>query len=106
MTQNAQELLDKALTYRPGLGVLLAFPNKADRDALRQTLFSAMSVDVRLSKTVYEPADPEWGKHRWGDIRVKGVGAKKLWIGRRAEFTVGAQVMSLEAACAAEGRLT
>lgn len=97
MTQKAKELLDKALTYKPGLGVLLDFPNRGDRDALRQTLFSAMSVDVRLSKTTNDPTSAEWGTHRWGDIRVKGVGGHKLWVGRRAEYTVGG-LMSLEKA--------
>lgn len=94
MVERAQDLLDKALTYEPGRGVVIDCGNTATRDALRQRLFSAMSVDVRLSKTTDDPASPGWGTHRWTDVRVQKISDHKLWVGRLEEHTIG-EVMTL-----------
>ncbi len=97
MAEKAQEILDRALTYEPGQGVVITLADKASRDGFRQRLFSAMSVDTRLSKKVDDIASPHWGQHRWQDVRVAGIGDRKVWVGRCAPTRVG-EVMTLEEA--------
>ncbi len=97
MNMSPREILDQALTYEPGQGVVITFANKADCDAARSQLYATMSGEVRASKKTEDPASPEWGTHRWTEISARRIGDKQLRVGRRGEFSVG-EVMTLEEA--------
>ena len=86
------ELLDRALTREPGVGEPIEFHDYRERERFRWRLYAAMSTDARRSEREDDPASPEWGKHRWGAIRIDRLGDNALWIGRAYEFTVGAPV--------------
>ena len=91
------EILDRALAQKPGIGEPIEFFDLTERDSFRFRLFAAMSADARRSVRLDDPADSNWGKHRWGVVKIEPLGYKVLWIGRVADFVVGKPV-SLEQA--------
>ena len=86
------ELLDRALAQRPGVGEPVEFRSRAERDSFRWRLYAAMSADGRRSRREDDPALPDWGKHRWGAVRIERLGNTALWVGRVYEFKVGEPV--------------
>jgi len=86
------ELLDQALACKPGVGAPVEFNSLQERDSFRGRLYAAMSADGRRSRREDDPALPDWGKHRWGAVRIERLGDTVLWIGRMYEFKVGEPV--------------
>ncbi len=87
-----KEVLDRALGQEPGVGLPIEFGSIAERDAFRWRLYAAMGADARRSRREDDGADPGWGRHRWGAVRIERLGATALWIGRTVPVTVGAAV--------------
>ena len=83
------ELLDRALACAPGVGAPVEFNSQRARDSFRWRLYAAMSADARRSRREDDPVASDWGKHRWGAVRVERLGDTALWIGRESEFKVG-----------------